>query len=302
MKKLLLVFLFTFLISMPDLFAQSSLEVNSLPPFEATQYAKPLATYFGTFFNSGNYYSADVPFTFGFKFSIVGTWSVVPDDQKTFTPNPKLEGVDYVEPSATVFGGRGSYFLSEKGFVVYPTGFALKAVPLGIVQVAGSAFNTELMLRFFPTTNFEDAEVGLFGIGIKHEISTYFQWPLDVSVQFLYNTINAKYEGEDAVKDYGEMSSDNYAFNVHASKTFMNTFIVYGGLQYESSNMKIQYYFDDPNELYPEYIGNQELDIDGENKFRFTLGGAIKLGVFVINGDMNFGSFTTYSAGLSLDF
>lgn len=302
MKKLLLVFLFSCFISSSQLFAQSSLQINSLPPFETTEYVKPLATYLGTFFNTGNYYSADVPFTFGFKFSIVGTWSVVPDNQKTFTPNPKLEGVDNVPPSATVFGNRGSYFLSKKGFVVYPTGFALKAVPLGIVQVAGSAFNTELMIRFFPTTNFEDAEAGLFGVGIKHEISTYFQWPLDVSVQLFYNTINAKYEGDDPETDYGELSSNNYAFNIHASKTFMNTFIVYGGLQYESSQMDLKYYFDDPNELYPEYVGDQELTIDGENKFRFTLGGAIKLGVFVVNGDMNFSNFTTYSVGLSLDF
>lgn len=33
-----------------------------------------------------------------------------------------------------------------------------------------------------------------------------------------------------------------------------------------------------------------------------SLGGALKLGVFVINGDVNFTKFTTYTTGLSLDF
>ena len=303
MKKLFTIFLFILFLNNSSILAQSSLQINSLPPFEAEQYIAPLATYFGTFFNTGTYFSADVPFTFGFKFSVVGTWSIVPDNQKIFQPNPQVNIVDgtSVEPSATVFGNKGSYFLSDKGYVVYPTGFALKAVPMGIVQIAGSAFNTELMLRFFPNTNFEDAKVGLFGIGIKHEISTYFQWPLDVSVQFLYNTINGEYQGED-IEDYGKITSNNYAFNIHASKKFMDMLIAYGGIQFESSKMDVEYYFKDPNELYPNYIGINSFTLDGENKFRFTLGGAIELGAFVFNADMNFSKFTTYSIGLNLDF
>jgi hypothetical protein len=80
-------------------------------------------------------------------------------------------------------------------------------------------------------------------------------------------------------------------------------FIAYGGLQYESSSMDLSYYFEDKNYYYPS-SGNQiqNLTIDGDNNFRFTLGGAVKLGVFVINGDINLTKFTTYTTGLSLDF
>ncbi len=302
MKKLLVLFIFALLTGSSALLAQGGIKVNDLPPFEASQYIKPLSTYLGTYFNTGNYFSADVSNTFGFKFSIVAMWSVVPDDQKTFTPNPRLEGVGNVEPSATVFGNRGSYFLSDEGFVVYPTGLALKAVPLGIYQIAGSLYNTELMLRFFPTTKFDDAKAGLFGIGLKHEISSHFPLlPLDISVQLLYNKLNIEYQG-DEIDEYGKITSNNFAFNLHASKTFIGTFIVYGGLQYESTSMDLGYYFSDPNEFYPEFVGKQDLEIDGDNSVRFTLGGAIKLGVFVINADMNVTKFTTFSAGLSLDF
>lgn len=302
MKKLLVLFLFALFIYSPVSFSQGGIKVNDLPPFETEQYVKPMATYLGTYFNTGNYFSADVSNTFGFKFSVVAMWSVVPDDQKTFKPNPQIDGVGDIDESATVFGNKGSYFLSDKGYIVYPTGLALKAVPLGIYQIAASLYNTELMLRFFPKSNFDDAKAGLFGFGLKHEISSHFPLlPLDISVQFLYNTLDVEYQG-DEVDEYGKISSKNFAFNVHASKTFMGTFIVYGGLQYESSSMDLGYYFDDPNELYPQYVGKQDIEIDGDNSVRITLGGAIKLGVFVINADMNVTKFTTFSAGLSLDF
>lgn len=302
MKKFLGSFFFSLLAGSSVLLAQGGIKVNDLPPFEISQYIKPLSTYFGTYFNTGNYYSADVSNTFGFRFSIVAMWSVVPEDQKTFKPNPKLDGVGNIDESATVFGNKGSYFLSNQGFVVYPTGLALKAVPLGTYQVAASLYNTELMLRFFPKSNFEDAKAGLFGIGLKHEISSHFPLlPIDISVQLFYNTLDFEYQGAE-IDEYAKISSKNFAFNVHASKSFMGTFIVYGGLQYESSVMDLGYYFSDPNELYPEYIGKQDLEIDGDNNIRLTLGGAIKLGVFVINADMNVTKFTTFSAGLSLDF
>ena len=67
--------------------------------------------------------------------------------------------------------------------------------------------------------------------------------------------------------------------------------------------MDFSYYFEDNNNSYPG-LGNKihNLSVDGDNNFRFTLGGALKLGVFVINGDVNFTKFTTYTTGLSLDF
>ncbi len=44
------------------------------------------------------------------------------------------------------------------------------------------------------------------------------------------------------------------------------------------------------------------LHIDGDNNFRLTLGGALKLGFFVVNADVNLTKFTVFTTGLSLDF
>jgi hypothetical protein len=302
-KNILSTFLLFLSIFYYQCFAQSNIKFNSLPPTETSQYFQPLATYLGTYFSTGNYYTADVSSTFGFRFSIIGMWSVVPDNQKTFNPEPGLPGVTDVAPTATVFGTKASYFLGNEGYFVYPTGLSLKAVPLGIYQFAGSLFNTELMLRFFPNSKFGDAKVGVFGIGVKHEISSHIPLlPVNVAVQILYNQLNFEYTGNETDK-YGKLTSKNFAINAHASKTFLEMFTVYTGLQYESSSSDFTYYFDDPDNFYPT-LGNriQDVKIDGDNHFRYTLGGAIKLGFFVINTDMNIASFTTYSLGLSLDF
>lgn len=302
MKIFLLAVFFSVLMFSSTSFSQIGINVNSLPPSDAKGYVQPLSTWFGTYFNSGAYYNADVPEVFGFKFSLIGMWSVVPEDQKTFKPNPGLPDVGDVDPTATVFGNKGSYYLSSNGFYTYPTGLALSAVPSGIYQFSGSMFNTELLLRFFPKVKFGDTQVGILGFGLKHEISSYIPGiPLDIAVQILYNTFDFEFNDGDPF-NYAKVKSNNFAFNVHASKTFSGMFIAYSGLQYESSNMDFSYYFEDPNDLYTEGNKIQNLNVDGDNNFRFTLGGAVKLGVFVINADVNITTFTTYTTGLSLDF
>lgn len=303
MKKFLSAFLLSLFLNSIQCFAQSGVKVNSLPPFEASEYFKPLATYLGTYFNTGTYYNADVPETFGFKFNIIAMWSIIPDDQKSFNPNPGLAGGENVPPTATVFGNNASYFLGDKGFYVYPTGLGLKAVPLGIYQIAGSLYNTELMIRYFPKSNFDEAKIGMFGFGLKHDISSHIPFfPIDLAVQILYNKLDLEYIG-DKENEYGKISSKNFAINAHASKTFIDMFIIYTGVQYESSTMDFGYFFEDENNFYPDLGGRRhEVEIDGDNHFRYTLGGAIKLAVVVLNADINVSSFTTFSAGLSLDF
>jgi hypothetical protein len=301
MKKLSMILLFI-IFSSSSFYSQIGVKLSSLQPDELKEYIKPASTWFGTIFNSGTYYDADVPEVFGFKFNVIGMWTLVPEDQKTFQPKPNIAGVGEVEPTATVFGNQSSYFLSSNGFYTYPAGFALNAVPSAMYQVAGSLFNTELMIRFYPSTQYDKIKVGLFGFGIKHDISSHIPlFPVDLSVQLLYNHFNLKHDNGD-VEDYTDVKSNNIAFNVHASKKLASVFIAYAGLQYESSTMDLEYYYEDPNNLYPELANkNHKLEIDGDNHFRFTLGGALKLGYFVMNADVNLTKLTTFTLGLSLD-
>ena len=301
MKRGLLLFLFILTFQFNLSYGQVGLGIFGLAPDDAKEYSKPLATFFGTYFNSGTYYSADLPTTFQFKFSIVGMYSFITDGQKSFTPNPGIEGYSTSGSTSTFVGEKGSYYIGPGGFLAYPGGFNVSSVPSGIYQAAGSFYGTELMLRFFPSIKISDLKTGLWGVGLKHNIS---QWipglPFDLAVQLLYNSFGLEYDGDDPTS-YIKMDSKNFAINAHASKTFEEMFIVYGGLQYESSSMDLGYFFKDPNELYPTIKDTrQSTSVDGDNVFRFTAGGAVKLGVVVFNLDFNITSMFTISGGASL--
>ncbi|MFN3873782.1 MAG: DUF6588 family protein [Ignavibacterium sp.] len=300
MKKYFLIF-FIF-ISTHNVFSQAGIRIDNLPSWEAEKYTKPLSTYFGTYFNSGTYYSADVPDLFGFRFSIIGMFTLIPESQRKFKADPRVNGGDGLNETATIFGNKGEYYLSNNGFIIYPAGLGVKSIPLGIYQISGSLFGTELMLRYFPTLKLEDLKAGLFGFGLKHEISRYFPLlPLDISVQLLYNTLLIENKTNDPT-DYVKFNSKNFAFNVHASKT-IGLLIVYGGLQYESSGLDVSYYFKDPDGVYPSLAGKvYDISVDGDNHFRLTLGSALKLSFFVLSVDANITSQTTFTGGMSFEF
>ena len=301
MKKGLFIFLLYLTFQFTSSYAQVGLGIFGLAPDDAKEYSKPLATFFGTYFNSGSYYSADLPKTFQFKFSIIGMYSFIGDGQKTFTPNSGVEGYSNSGSTSTFVGEKGTYQVGPGGFLAYPGGFNVSSAPSAIYQIAGGAFGTEIMLRYFPQINVGDVSTGLWGVGLKHNISQWFQGlPFDIALQVLYNNINLENESDDET-EYLKFDSKNFAINAHASKTFNDMFIIYGGLQYESSTMDLDYYFQDPNELYPSIRDTrQSTSVDGDNVFRFTAGGAIQLLPVVFNLDLNVTSMFTLTGGISL--
>ncbi|MCG6914101.1 hypothetical protein LJE86_09325 [bacterium BMS3Abin03] len=301
MKRTIFTFLISVFLYISSSYGQLGIGIFGLTKEDAQSYSKPLATFLGTYFNSSTYYTAEIPDMFRFKFSIVGMYSMVSDDQKTFTPSP-IDGYEF-EPTATFFGEKGGAFLGPDGYRVYPAGFNVGSIPSGIYQVAGSFYGTELMVRLFPSSTFSEIKTGFWGIGISHSINRWIPTlPLDFAVQILYNKFDLEYVGKDANK-YLNFGSKNFAINVHASKTLGGLFIVYGGMQYESSTMDLEYFFRDPNELYPEIKDTrQKTSVDGDNAFRLTAGGAVKLAVIVFNIDMNVTSMFTVAGGVSLQF
>lgn len=301
MKKVIFTFLFSLFLFSNISFGQAAVGIFGLTTDDAKSYTRPLATFLGTYFNSNGYYSAEIPDMFRFKFSILGMYSTVSDDQKSFTPSAQT-GYN-LKPTATFFGEKGGAFLGPQGYRVYPAGFNVSSIPSGIYQVAGSMFGTELMVRFFPNLSFSDIKTGFWGIGVSHSINRWVPTlPIDFAIQIMYNQFDLEYSGDEANK-YVNMGSKNFAVNVHASKTFSGMFIVYGGMQYESSNMDLEYFFRDPDGLFPSIADTRlKTTVDGDNAFRFTAGGAIKLAVIVVNVDMNITSMFTVAGGVSLQF
>ena len=298
MKKVYL-FLIFIVLSAGSTVGQIGDKITQLPPDEVKNYATPLATWTGTYFNSGGYYTASVPKTFGFKLSIVGMMIFIPESQRTFNINP-YEGYDGGETSATFFGQNGAAVAGPEGFIVYPPGVNMTSVPAGIPQVSFGFIGIEAMLRYFPKLNISDVEVNLLGWGLKYNFSQLIPGlPLDIAAQILWNNFEANYNSEDGLND-ADMKTSNFAFNVHASKGF-GMLTVYGGLQYESTTLDLNYVYSGSG--FPGVDPTQySVSMDGENNMRLTLGAAVKLALIVLNVDYNIGSQNALVGGLTFEF
>lgn len=282
MKKLFLLLIIVFTI---QLNAQFEDRINELSEDLQKNYSTPLATWTGTYLNSGGYYTAGVSKTFGFKLSLIGMMIMIPEDQRTFKLDDGTE-------TATFFGEKGAAVPESQGYLVYPPGVNQTSVPAGIPQIALSAFGTELMARFIPETVIEDVSIDMLGGALKHSISQYIPLcPVDIAVQGMYNKLSI---GSPEL----DISTTNIAVNAHVSKSF-GLAILYGGLQYEKTTMDIEYTFKG-DELEGVFENDKlKVNLEGENNFRLTVGAALNLAVFVLNADVNIGSQTAFVAGLN---
>ncbi len=290
-KGLSLLVIFLFLASSG--FAQVEDRFGFFTEAEITEYARPFGTSLGMAFNSASYHTAKVADFFGFAISFRGMYIFIPDDDLAFTPSLP-SGYNADEPTATVYGNEGASYYGPNGYIVYPPGIDRSSLPVVLPQISGSFMGTELMLRYLPSISLSDEEeLSMFGIGLKHNISRYIPLsPVDISVQFLYNNLEIT----------GVMDISAIAFNAHASRS-LGLFTLYGGLQYESSTFDLQYIFTDPSNLDPLKKGQEiKVSIDGDNNFRGTLGGALKLAVIVLNIDYSLGAQSVLSGGLTFEF
>jgi hypothetical protein len=294
MKKLI-TFLILFILCSSGAFSQVEDRFAALSETNVKLYAQPFATAFGTAMNSAGYHSASIADLFGFSISFQGMYILIPDDQLTYSPS--LPTGYTTGPTATIFGDKGSAYAGPAGYITTPPGVNVSAMPMAMPQISLSLMGTEVMLRYLPEIKLgnKNEKLSLLGIGAKHNISRYIPLiPIDVAVQVLYN----KLEITDLLK------SKNLAFNAHASKTF-GILTPYFGLQYESSSLDITYKINgDPASGDPalQTDRNVSVSLDGDNNFRATLGASLKLAIIVLNADVNLGSLTTFTGGLSFEF
>lgn len=276
-----------------QVFSQVEDRFGFLNESEITDYAKPFGTSLGMAFNSASYHTAKVADLFGFSISFQGMLILIPDDEKTFTPS--IEGYNVDRPAPTIYGSNHSTsYYGPDGYKVYPPGIDQSSLPAVLPQISGSLLGSEVMIRYLPSISLGDEEeLSMFGIGLKHNISRYIPLsPVDISVQFLYNTL----------KITGVMDITAYAFNAHASKSF-GLLTVYGGLQYESSTFDLDYTYTDPSNLDPVKAGQEiKVSIDGDNTFRATIGTSLKLAVIVLNVDYSLGVQSVLCGGLTFEF
>jgi hypothetical protein len=290
MKKII-VFVVLLVFSV-RLSAQVEDRFQSLLETDLKEFAQPLATSIGVGFNSGTYHDAYVPKIFGFSIGVRGMLMLIPDEQLTFTPKGLPENYVSDKETATIFGGKGTAYSGPLGYVTYPAGINKNYFPLVAPQASVSMFGTELMVRFVPETKVGDETIKLFGFGIKHSISQYIPLiPIDIAVQYTNNNFSVS----------NILDVKTSAFNIHASKSFIVA-TIYGGIQYETSSLNLEYTYKDENGTAPELNGQKfELNFEEQSNMRITAGAAVNLAFLVINADYSIGTQNSVSVGVSLE-
>lgn len=189
--------------------------------------------------------------------------------------------------------------LSNNTLFVLPGGYALGAlgVPLPMPQLnLGLPFGLELMLRYFPTTSYQDyGKFNFMGFGLRYSID---QWiplcPVDLSVHFMTQKLTFQSTGG---QDIFTGTANAYGVEV-SKKLFILT--VYGGFQMESSTLTIadySYTGADPT-LQGEKIPGFE--IKGSDKSRVTVGARLLLLFINVHADYSFATNSVFTVGAGI--
>lgn len=280
----------------PVAVAQSSLE-DALEQYSATSvrgYIKPLIDLFGANLNSGFFSGKAAPGGISVRLSLIAMASTVSDEQKSYTATTPNGFDPATFETATIFGGPGTTVSDANNPALTYRGsdglINASLFPLATPQLTvGGFFGTEAMVRFIATPTFGDNDeipkLNLFAVGVRHNVGKYLgdALPVDLGVGVMYSTFKIG----DIVKITG------LTIGAQASKT-VALLTVYGGAAWEKTTMNLNYTSTDPNAS-----GTVDIDISGANTFRVTGGLSLKLLVARLFADVNLGSVTSFSGGLS---
>ncbi len=274
--------------------AQSDLEniLKQANEINVTGYAQPLADLFGANIHSGYYHSAAISKEgFYIRLDVIGMGAPVTDDDKTYDLTLPQSFAQRTMKAPTAFGPRATLVTDpQTGFQYKPSDGVIDAslFPLAVPQLTiGNIFGTQAVVRFITTPTLNDdafPKSTLWGAGIRHSISQYFEEPaIDIAVSGFYSQFTA-----------GDIIDLNgYTAGAQVSKN-LSPVVLYGGAAWEKSTMNIAY---TPTGSSSPAV---DVDLDGENTFRFTVGAALEIGPLHFFADANFGAVTAFSGGLGL--
>jgi hypothetical protein len=252
-------------------------------------YLQPFLDGFGANMNSGFSGSSDIGNGFHLRVDIVGMGTLVGSAQKTYKTTPPLPFPQQEVETATIFGGQGAVVTGPNGLRYYMQNGQLNVdfIPFAIPQLTvGNVFGTQAMFRFFALSGEGDIpSINLFGLGLRHQVSRYLPAsPVDVSAGIFYQNFS--------IGDI--MDSNSMAYGLQASKKF-SVLTLYGGLQYESTNVDLTYTFTGFGSEGDEVV---DLSLKGENTFRVYAGAGLSLGFLHLRGDVGLGTVTAISVAI----
>lgn len=199
--------------------------------------------------------------------------------------------------------------------------FPLNSVPAPAIQVGlGLPAKFEVMVRYLPKLGPDDTKLGLFGLGLKKEITDWFgpldKTPLHVSLLGAYTNFSVNHDfgnttGSVSTQDgTANFKLNSYTIQAIASLNFP-IINVYGGFGYTGGSTKLSvdgtytltYQTNNPTvPTVSESITNPLALTQDAGGVTATVGARVSLGFFKLFGSYTLQEYNAVNAGISFSF
>lgn len=337
MKKLTLLVLLVFITS--NIKAQENIDELLAAGVEdaklfTSEYIAPASEGLIYGINNGWFNQGKSLHRFGFEFSVIVNASFIKDEKKSFLMNTaEYQNVRFEDGStskdvATALGHNDPnvvvivtyddpIFGDQEVEIELPTGIGsenINLIPTAFLQASFAPFKgTQIKGRYFPKVDADDAKLGLYGIGLQQEFTSWLPaeklWPVNISGLIAYTHLNGSYDFTDEGIVDGEnqqikteVNSMLYELIVSTNLKVINFYAGLGYLSGKSTTDLLGTYRVSNGALTSEDIVDPfsiEKKISGA---RATGGFKLKLGFFGLNADYTIAEFNSASVGLNFSF
>ena len=270
-------------------------QLSSYPNSTAEGYLRPLSEALGQNLNSGGFTTAGIPRA-GLHIRLELQAGIVyyGDDDRTFQAMAGGEFSNQTPTTAsTIIGGTNSTSLEGEGdgtAFIFPGGLDLGSTSTLAPQITvGSFKGTEGTVRWLgiETGDTELGKLDLLGFGVRHSLSQWFDWPVDVALSGFYQTLKA---GDKELFDASGLSLGG-----QVSKRF-SVLEPFGSLTYDTWEMTSNFTVDEgTNE---ESVNTVEFEKD--SNLHLMAGVGANFGVFRVYGAANFAQRFGLSGGIGI--
>ncbi|MBT8325512.1 MAG: hypothetical protein HKN99_06760 [Winogradskyella sp.] len=282
--------------------------------------------------NNGWSNNAKAPRRFKFELSIIGNASFIKDEKKTFLMNiSDYENIRFPDnsPSKSVATSLGNndpdvsvivtyddpIFGNQEVEVTLPTGIGsadVNLIPTAFLQGSFSPFKgTQVKARYFPTVNTEEVNLGLYGVGIQQEFTSWLPaeklWPVAISGLVAYTHLDASYDFTETGIVDGENQQIQTEVNTILAQLIVGTRLkiinLYGTLGYINGSSKTDllgtYRVSNGSFTSEEITDPFSIDQDISG-VRASVGATLKLGFFGLTAEYSMGEFDSASLGINI--
>lgn len=307
MKKLIAILTFC---SLQASFAQT-LEIQEVEELVAN-YVSPLPHALGAGLNNAWWTTAKPHKKLGFDVSLSITPIIIPDADKSF--NIGNDGELTGGKTATIFGD-----LNEGGSVNYsgesidmPHGLGVGFVATPMLQAGiGLPFKTEIDVRYSPELKVKSFNLGLMGVGVKHDL---LQWipvlnkvPIDLSVVAGHTILNTGFDIQNQGMDLNVKAT---TVNLLLSKK-VALLTAYAGVGYNHTSSNLAITLDEENESFLQDIESitqidleelKSIEFDNHTDLKVNIGARVQLTILTINASYTItqSGYKLYTAGIGV--